>query len=527
VALIAREDLEGLDLNPGVKVRASSAAHPDHVVELVIEAAKGLPRRVVVLPEDVVSRLSVSLSPRGVELLPADVPRLPSDERVTLEDPATPAPGADAFRWFFLAANPPWNNKRHSLGNVRALQKEFPIKLRNVYSFFTIYASIDDFNPVKETSRPVSERAFLDRWILSELSALNRKMIDELDAYQAYEASRALTDFVDALSNWYLRRSRERFWKSERDDDKLDAYATLYEALTTVARLAAPLVPFMTDEIYQNLVRRPFGSKAKESVHLDDYPEPDLSRIDAGLNEEMAIVRGIVSLGLRVRTDNKLKVRQPLSKAEVTLSKGELDARVSRYADLIAEELNVHEVRFVHGAEEHVEYKVKPNFRRLGPRVGKKMPAVKKAMEAADGSRLRASLLSAGKAEIDVEGEPLALELEDIEVTVQAKEGYAAAGDEVAVVVLSTELTPALLEEGKYRELLNRIQTFRKDLGLEYTQRIRLAIRGSESLKAIVAVRRDDLMKETLCVELRDALDGETREVDIEGETVTIVLTKV
>jgi isoleucyl-tRNA synthetase len=331
---------------------------------------------------------------------------------------------------------------------------------------------------------------------------------------------------VDALSNWYLRRSRSRFWKSERDEDKVDAYATLYEALVTVARLAAPLVPFVTEEIYQNLVRRPLGAKAKESVHLDDYPEPDLSRIDAALNEEMAVVRGIVSLGLRVRTDNKLKVRQPLSKAEVTLSHAELDARVSPYADLIAEELNVQEVHFVHGAEEHVEYKVKPNFRRLGPRVGKKMPAVKKAMEAADGSRLRASLLESGKAEIDVEGEPLALEMEDVEVAVQAKEGYAAAGDETAVVVLSTELTPALLEEGKYRELLNRIQTFRKDLGLDYTQRIRLAIHCSESMKRIIQARREDLMKQTLCVELAERLEGHTREVDIEGARVTIVLAK-
>jgi isoleucyl-tRNA synthetase len=209
---------------------------------------------------------------------------------------------------------------------------------------------------------------------------------------------------VDALSNWYLRRSRSRFWKSERDEDKIDAYATLYEALVTVALLAAPLVPFVTEEIYQNLVRRPLGATAKESVHLDDYPEPDLSRIDAGLNQEMAVVRDIVSLGLRVRTDNRLKVRQPLSKAEVTLCHAELDARVSPYADLIAEELNVQEVRFVHGAEEHVEYKAKPNFRRLGPRVGKRMPAVKKAMELADGSRLRASLLSKGEAQIGSKG---------------------------------------------------------------------------------------------------------------------------
>jgi isoleucyl-tRNA synthetase len=227
-----------------------------------------------------------------------------------------------------------------------------------------------------------------------------------------------------------------------------------------------------------------------------------------------------------VRTDNKLKVRQPLSKAEVTLSDAALDARVSRYADLIAEELNVHQVLFVHGAEEHVDYKVKPNFRRLGPRVGKKMPAVKKAMEAASGSALRAALLARGKASIDVEGEPLEIEMEDVEVAVSAKEGYAAAGDETAVVVLSTELTPELLEEGKYRELLNRIQTLRKDLGLEYTQRIRLAIRGSESLGKIVQARRSDLMKETLCVDLVEGLEGTAREVDIEGEPATITLAK-
>ncbi|MGH9322428.1 MAG: isoleucine--tRNA ligase [Vicinamibacteria bacterium] len=528
-ALIAREDLEGLDLNPRAEVRLYRESESNLWVTLTVDAAKGLPRRVVVMTEDAIQRLGGRPSERGTKILPADVPRLPAEERVTIEDPATPAPGADAFRWFFLAGNPPWSAKRHSLGNVRAFQKELPIKLRNVYSFFTIYASIDDFDPTKDRGRPVSERSFLDRWILSELAKLNQSLISQLDQYQAYEAARGITDFVDALSNWYLRRSRSRFWKSGRDDDKIDAYATLYEALTTVARLAAPFVPFMTEEMYQNLVRRPLGKNARASVHLEDYPEPDLSRIDAALNEEMAVVRDIVSLGLRVRTDIKLKVRQPLAKAEIALAQAELETRVSRYGELIAEELNVQEARFVHGAEEHVEYRVKPNFRVLGPRVGKKMPAVKKALELADGSRLRAALLATGKAEIDVEGEAMALELEDVEVAVQAKEGYAAAGDETAVVVLSTELTEALLEEGKYRELLSRIQAFRKDLGLEYTQRIRLAIRGSESLRRIVASHREDLMKETLCIELSQdgaGLEGSTREVAIEGEPATITLAK-
>lgn len=528
-ALIAREDLEGLDLNPGSVVHVSAPGTTESAVELAIDAARGLPRRVVLLADSARSRLGARVSNRGLEILPADVPRLPDEEKVTIQDPATPAPGADAFRWFFLASNPPWNSKRHSLGNVRALQKEFPIKLRNVYSFFTIYAPIDDFDPVQEKGRPVAERYFLDRWILSELAVLTRSVVAHMDAYRAYEAARELTDFVDALSNWYVRRSRPRFWKSTRDEDKVDAYATLYEALTTVSRLAAPFVPFMTEEIYQNLVRRAAVPGMAESVHLELYPEADPTRIDLELNQEMAVVRDLVSLGLRVRTDNKLKVRQPLVKAEVTLSNPELDERVQRYADLIAEELNVKEVRFVHGAQEHVEYRLKPNFRRLGPRVGRKMPAVKKALESIDGGAIRKSLLATAEAVLDVDGETIALEPEDIEVMVQAKEGYAAAGDQTAVVVLSIELTPELLDEGKYNELLNRIQTLRKELDLDYTQRIRLAIQGSESLREVLSKRREHLMKETLCIELTEdcaALGGTTREVEIEGEAATIALAK-
>jgi len=517
VALIAREDLEGLDLKDGAEVAVGGltmTAHP----------AKGLPRRVVVLTDRVRDELGLRAAERGLSILPADVPRLPDNEKVRIEDPSTPSPGADAFRWFFLAANPPWGAKRHSLGNVRALQKEFPIKLRNVYSFFTIYAEIDDFDPVKESGRPVAERVFLDRWILSELATLNEDLIGHLDAYRAYEAARELTDFVDALSNWYLRRSRRRFWREARDDDKIDAYATLYECLVTVTKLAAPFVPFMTDEIYQNLERGPFGGAVPESVHLCDYPEPDAGRVDVRLNEEMAAVRDIVSLGLRVRTDNKLKVRQPLSKAEVTLSQAALEARVHPYGELIADELNVQEVSFVQGAEEHVEYEVKPNFRELGPKVGKKMRAVKAALSAADGSALRAAFLESGKADVEIDGETLSLSLKDVEVVVRAKEGYAAAGDDTAVVVLSTELTPLLIDEGQYRELLSRIQAFRRDLGLEYTQRIRLSLDGSSSLKDIVSGRRDHFMRETLCVELVDALDGDTRDVEIDGEAVTITL---
>jgi isoleucyl-tRNA synthetase len=307
----------------------------------------------------------------------------------------------------------------------------------------------------------------------------------------------------------------------------LDAYATLYETLVRLVKLAAPFVPFMTEEIYQNLVR-PWGDDAPESVHLCDYPQFDESRIDASLNEEMATVRDIVSLGLRVRTDHRLKVRQPLSRAEITLSHPDLEECVSHYGPLIEEELNVREIEFVHGGEEHVLYSVKPNFRRLGPKLGKRMPLLKKALGSADGGALRQSLLDTGKAEVPVDGETVGFDMEDVEVVVQAKEGYAAAGDQIAVVVLSTELTPELIDEGIYRELLSRIQTLRKELELEYTQRIRLDIKGSERLERIIQDRRDHLMSETLCVELTGDSSGwkdpTRREIEIEGELATIVL---
>ena len=528
VALIAREDLQGLDLNPGATVAVYHPGARDDGLSLRIEQGKGLPRRVVLLSDADREKLEAQCAAKGTSILPADVARLPAEERVAIEDTSTTPPGADAFRWFFLAGNPPGNPKRHSLGNVRALQKEFLIKLRNVYSFFTIYASIDDFDPRKQKGRSLVERSFLDRWILSELAGLHEQLIDNLDNYRSYEAARDLTDFVDGLSNWYLRRSRSRFWKERKDDDKLDAYATLYETLVTLAKLGAPFVPFMTEEMYQNLVRGVYGGDVPESVHLCDFPEPDLTRIDRPLDEEMATVRDIVSLGLRVRTDRKLKVRQPLSRAEITLSHPELDNRIGHYLDLMAEELNVQDVALVHGAEEHVEYGVKPNFRRLGPRVGKKMKAVKAALAEADGEVLRASLLAKGEAAIEVEGEKIPLTIEDVEVVVRAREGYAAAGDQTAVVVLRTELTPELVEEGKYRELLNRVQTMRKDLGLEYTQRVRIAVRGSEALSSLLESRREHFMRETLAVELSSDGAGftnpATRDVEIDGEAATLLL---
>ena len=526
--LVAREDLQGLDLLPGAAIKVYPVGKEGDARELLVDAAKGLPRRLVLLSEADRVALGVMSTERGAKVSPSEVIRLPGKERLVLEDAKTPAPGADAFRWFFLGANPPWNPIRHSLSNVRSLQKEFPLKLRNVYSFFTIYAAIDEFEPLSMKGRPIVERALLDRWILSELALLTEGVIERMDSYRAYEAARELSGFVDGLSNWYLRRSRQRFWKSGMDEDKVDAYATLYEALGTVARLAAPFVPFMTEEIYQNLVKGPGGDDVRASVHLEDYPKADTTRINRALSEEMATVRDIVSIGLRVRTNHKLKVRQPLALAEIILSHPDIEGRIGKYRELIAEELNVMEVDFVPGAEEHVRYGIKPNFRRLGPKLGKNMPLLKKALAKADGAALRKSLLEKGSADMEVAGDMLSLELEDVEVVVEAKEGYAAAGDLTSVVVLSTEFTPELIEEGIYRELLSRIQNVRKELELEYTQRIRLGIQGSERLNEIVEKRREHLMGETLCVELvndGDWLDeAHKREVEVEGQAATLYL---
>jgi isoleucyl-tRNA synthetase len=530
VALIAREDLEGLDLNPGAPVRLSCPGTEGVTVDVALKPAKKLPRRVVVIDAETQQKLCVKPNGKGLAVMPVEVPRLPVHERIRVENVAMPAPGADAFRWFFLASNPPWNSTRHSLSNVRGLQKEFPLKLRNVYSFFTIYANIDGFDPKVHTGRPVAERALLDRWILSELSRLTDSVTRLMDNYASYEAARELSEFVEGLSNWWLRRSRDRFWGPEMDDSKRDAYATLYECLTTLIKLAAPFTPFQTEELYQNLVVRPFGTEAPESVHLCDYPAADLARIDRGLLEEMAMVRDIVSLGLRVRNDHKLKVRQPLAEAEVVVANEALRARVTAYANLIADELNVKEVHFLESADEFVHYKAKPNFRRVGARVGKLMPAVKKALETADAAALRQSLLASGAATLEVEGQTISFDTDDIEIQIVEKEGFAAAGDSSAVVILRTELTQELLDEGLYRDVLNRVQTLRKELELEYTQRIGLALQGSPRVERVLSERREHFMAETLCAQLQTgpdaAADGDSpaREYDLDGERLRVVL---
>jgi isoleucyl-tRNA synthetase len=506
-ARIAREDYEGLDLRgERAKVRVWAADRREAARELELVPAR-LPRRVIELAPADARALGAEPLAAGTAVLPREVPELAAASRVTVEDPSSLAPGADAFRWFFVASNPPWNPTRLSLAAVRASQRELPLTLRNVHAFFAIYAGIDGFSPAEPACaagrRPAAERALLDRWILSELALATRAATLHMDGYRLHEATRALTDFVDALSNWYVRRSRDRFWAPGLGQDKLDAHWTLYECLTTLARLLAPFLPFATEELWQNLARRPLGDEAPESVHLADYPEPDPDAVDERLSRVMGAVRELVSLGLQVRTAAKLRVRQPLAAAELVLADPSLAAEVREHEALIREELNVRELHFVADAAAYVEVRIKPKFRALGPRLGKRMPGLQAALAAADGVALLRSRDAGGAVEIEVEGERLRLGPEEIEVALEAKPGFSAASGNAGVVVLRTALDPTLVEEGLFREVLNRVQVFRKELDLEYTGRIRLSLAGHPELLAAVRPRVEALGRETLAVEVR------------------------
>jgi isoleucyl-tRNA synthetase len=506
--LIAREDLEGMDVAEGAEMLVYREGRRDEARRLVIKPLKGVPRRVAVLSAD--DRLALGVVPvsTGLSTKPVEVPRVPENQRVVIEDPATPAPGADAFRWFFYASSPPWNNTRHSLRNVRMLQKDFVVKLRNVYSFFVIYANIDGWSPTdpSHAAAPPAERSVLDRWMLSELALAAQKVEQSLDGFLAYDAAGRLVELAEALSNWYVRRSRTRFYgEGLADVDKRNAYGTLYEVLVTLSKLIAPFVPFFAEELYQNLVVRAGAPGARESVHLEDYPKADESRVARALAQEMAVVRDIVSLGLSARTANKLKVRQPLGRVDVVLNDGSLKDRVAAYTPLVEEELNVHDVRLMHPGHEEgaVTYRLKPNFRALGPRLGKRVQEVKKALGGADGAKLHAELAQTGGIDVTLgDGDTVRLSGEDIEVAVHAAEGFAAETGAVGVVVLHTTLTPELIDEGLLREVVSRVQAARKDMGLEFTDRIRLSLGGSERVVRVAREGEAHIRLECLATEV-------------------------
>jgi len=430
--------------------------------------------------------------------------------------------GADALRWYFFANQPPWTSIRYSEQAIRDSIPEFLLRLWHVYSFFVIYANIDEFEPEKLLAgeveqlapaelargkhyRPVGERGELDRWIMSELYRTIATVTERMDAYDNYAACGAITEFVDALSNWYVRRSRDRFWKEDkRDPDKLDAYWTLYECLVASTKLVAPFVPFMADAMWQNLAVAPFGPRVLESVHLADFPAERKDAVDRELSARMVVVREIVSLGRAARMGAKLKVRQPLAKVEVILVDRQQQHWLEDHSALIAEELNVKQVEYTPHAEEYISYTVLPDLKRLGPRLGKRLPQLKTALAQADGGELLARLERDGEVAVDLPEGPVELDREDLQVRLQAKEGWAAAQGPDCVVVMSTELTDELIAEGWARELVHAIQTQRRETGCEYTDRIVVGIVSEDGQLAAAAERFADYIQgETLAVQLK------------------------
>ena len=462
--------------------------------------------------------------------------------------------GADALRWFFLAGQPPWTSIRYSERAIRESVPEFLLRLWNVYSFFVIYARIDCFDPATllDTAgtldhadlakargwRPVADRGELDRWMLSELNATAATMVDRMDRYDHFGAAGELSALVDAVSNWFVRRSRDRFWSAGKADigpegntAKLDAYWTLYETLLTIARLAAPFVPFVSEAIWQNLAVAVFGAAVPESVHLTCYPTGSEPLIDRDLVRRMAIVRDVSSLGRAARAAERLRVRQPLSKVEVILADTGRDAAadaawLESHAELVCDELNVKQFEICREPDRYITRAVLPDLKKLGPRLGKDLPRAREAIMKADAAALLATLSRDGRATIPLSGGgETVVEKDDVMIRTTAREGWAAAEGLRAVVVVSSQLTPELVSEGLVREVVHAVQSRRKTLDLDFTDRIELCFEtASPVLKSAIEQHLEFVASETLATSAVFGVGAETTSepLDIDGHPLLI-----
>ena len=404
--------------------------------------------------------------------------------------------GADAVRWALYAGTVPGQNTRFFDDAATDAVREFLLKIWNVYSFFVTYANIDGWTAAVDHP-PLEERPDMDRWVLAELDATVRAVREELDDYKSHMAVRHLLGFVDGLSNWYVRRSRARFWASDDSADKRAAFSTLYEVLVDLTKLAAPFIPFMTETLFQNLVRKDDNS-APESVHLASFPEQDEARVDEELRRTMERVRNVVTLGQRVRNENKLKVRQPLAEAIVVVADDTERQAIDRFASAIREELNVRELGFTQEPRKYVEFELVPNFRVLGPKLGKQVPACKKALAEADGSALYAEMEENEKIIVELPDGPIELTPAEVEVRLSAREDFAAASGAGQVVVIDTRVDDSLRREGLAREVVNRIQRARKAMDLAYEARIDVSWNADGDLAQAIEEHAKRIATETL-----------------------------
>jgi isoleucyl-tRNA synthetase len=428
------------------------------------------------------------------------------------------AHGADAFRWYLYTASPPGQERRFSSELVGEVVRDFTLTLWNVYSFFVTYANLD--KPTLVT-RTWSENQ-LDRWLLSELNVLVRDVTNAYENYDVPNATRPIAAFVEKLSTWYLRRSRRRFWKSESDSDKQAAYQTLYTALVSVAKMLSPSMPFLAEELYQNLVRS-VDQFAPESVALAEWPTYDEAFIDEEFNRDMGLVTKLVSLGHSARQKANRKVRQPLAEAAFSVGSAVEGKAVTAFMDLIEDELNVKTVRLLNSSTEAVSYSVKPLPKQLGQKYGNKFPAIQKAILGMNAEGVARALLAGESLKVTADEQDYDILPDEVEVKAQAKEGFAVAEDGAYVAALVTELTPELAAEGLAREFVRRVQDLRKSAELDVADRIELYVEASAGLKSAVEAHKDYITGETLAVVLKFEAPppGASRSEDeFEGETV-------
>ena len=433
--------------------------------------------------------------------------------------------GADAMRWYLYTASPPGQERRFSSDLVGEVLRNFTLTLWNTYSFFVTYANLDKWTPEAGAEVVYSP---LDRWLRSTLHALIRDVTNAMENYDVLGATRPIQTFVEQLSNWYLRRSRRRFWKSESDEDKKAAYSTLYECLVALSKLLAPTMPFIADELYMNLVGS--GDKnASESVHLAAWPEHDATLIDDKLNHEMALVMELTSLGHAARNKANRKVRQPLSEVAFSVGNQEDEWVVESYAELLADELNVKKVRLLNAAGEAVSYALNPLPKQLGQKYGSLFPEIRKAVLEMEVEPAALSLLRGESLSISVGGQELSILPEEVEVRLQAREGYSVASEGSRLAALVTELTPELIAEGLAREFVRRVQDLRKSADLDIADRIQLFYEASSVLSQAVEKFRDYIMAETLSTHLGkgDGPEGAfSAEDEFDGERVTVRIVK-
>ena len=429
--------------------------------------------------------------------------------------------GADAIRWYFYINSAPWLPNRFHGKAVEEGQRKFMGTLWNTYAFYVLYAEIDQFDPTKY-SLDYDKISVMDKWLLSKMNSMVKAVDDNLGNYRIPEAARALDEFVDEMSNWYVRRSRERFWAKDMPQDKINAYMTLYTALVTVSKAAAPMIPFMTEDIYQNLVRS-VDSSAKESIHLCDFPEVNEAQIDKELEENMERVLKVVVLGRACRNKSNIKNRQPIGKMFV---KADFDLP-EFFQEIITEELNIKEVEFTDDVRAFTSYSFKPQLRTVGPKYGKFLGKIKEALASLDGNSAMDKINAGEPLTFDFDGNEVVLEKEDLLIDMAQVEGYVSEADGDVTVVLDTNLSDELLEEGFVREVISKIQTMRKEAGFEVMDKIVVNVANNDKVKDVVERNIDEIKSEVLADNVEfDTIKGYEKEWNINGEKVTLSVEK-